>query len=155
MRPPPIEQRYSRPPPQFDVDYHPTLEAPGARQSKDSVLGLHMPMIAVVLVCIFIATSTGVVVAHFYGLQHAISRLADQLEHLTETFVTRLTGIEEEVAKRAADSYTRTDQAIWCMRTELLNPDWRCARQGTRLQSMLPEPKVRPGWSTQTQGSKK
>ncbi len=119
---PPIDQRYR---PQRSA-YGP----PPREEKTSSVLKLHMPLLTAIALCIFIAGATTVVVSQFYGLQNALTRIGDQLASFTTAFTKRVTQLETAIDESRQDRFTRTDHEIWCSRTEMLNPQWYCARQG-------------------------
>lgn len=88
---------------------------------------IHLPILLVATALAFVAAVTYFGTMQFNDVKNAISDLSRKVDGVTDNMTQRITRMEDDLKSRTASRYTRQDHELWCLKTEKLNPNWRCA----------------------------
>jgi hypothetical protein len=126
------------------------------------VQSVTVPIVLAVLSCFSIAgmayaaaTNLGEIRSSIVDLntkmQDRIARLDDKLAAYVDVVNTRFAFVQNEIQSRTGDLWSRSDHELWCSRTELRNPGWKCGESQQKepqpAQSDLGAPPLGPSSS--------
>lgn len=87
-----------------------------------------MPMVgATVLIVGAIVPAAMWAAVQFSQIKATLEHLPEQISVSVSPLSVRINALEREIEHRTRSRWTRTDQELWCLKTQQLNPTWRCA----------------------------
>jgi hypothetical protein len=107
---------------------HPLAAGPIPPQSGTSVERLTVPLLLVVSAGAFIGWASWFGTTSINSIQSEIKGISVTLNNYIERQDERVDRIEQQIDKRTAERWTKTDQQLFCARTESMpgNKGWKC-----------------------------
>lgn len=118
-----------------------------------SIERLTVPLLLVVSALCFVGWATWFGTTAINKIQENITEISNNLKNYIERSDARVLRIEEALDKRTDERLTKFDHEIWCLRTERLNPNWKCGGTQPPRSDETESPAIWSGkdnWKTST-----
>jgi hypothetical protein len=87
----------------------------------------NLPVLLVVSGLAFVAWATYYGTGTLKNIEVSQERILTKVETYAQRSDERAQRLETALAKSDKEGFTKTDHALWCLRAETVNRDWKCA----------------------------
>ena len=118
-------------PPQQPWGYDPRYQ--GGSQYRPDLSKGTLPIVLVVSGLGFVAWATYFGTGTLKNIEVSQERILTKVETYAQRSDERAQRLESALAKSDKEGFTKTDHALWCLRAETVNRDWKCADNPRRV----------------------
>jgi hypothetical protein len=95
-------------------------------EKLQSIFHQGVPLVNAILVAVWLVGTSITLTLQWATVKNSIANLSAELIIRDERLMNRIGFLERDTMAKNLSRWTRENQELWCVKTEQVNPQWKC-----------------------------